>query len=235
MSFGQLREDVYRANMGLVEAGLVLLTWGNASGIDREAGVFAIKPSGVDYDSLTPADLVMVSVETGEVVEGDMRPSSDTPSHLALYQGFATIGAVVHTHSHYATAWAQACREIPALGTTHADQCYGAVPLCRPLTAAEIDEAYELHSGKVIIERFAEQGLNPDHVPAALLPGHGPFAWGKTPAKSLENAIVLEEMARLALDTQALSPGIEKLQPELLDKHFLRKHGPGAYYGQAKK
>ncbi|MHC5034634.1 MAG: L-ribulose-5-phosphate 4-epimerase AraD [Planctomycetota bacterium] len=233
MTFQRLREEVWRANMGLVDAELVVLTWGNASGADREAGVMAIKPSGVAYDRLQPEDIVIVSLETGDVVEGDLRPSSDSPTHLLLYQGFEAIGGVVHTHSAYATSWAQAAREIPCLGTTHADHFYGPVPLTRELTAEEIAEDYEHNSGKVILESFSEGGLSPEHFPAALLPGHGPFTWGTDADEALHNAIVLEEVARLAFQTVVLNPEVSELRRALLDKHFLRKHGADAYYGQA--
>ncbi|MHC4479497.1 MAG: L-ribulose-5-phosphate 4-epimerase AraD [Planctomycetota bacterium] len=232
MGFEQLRQDVWHANIGLVDAGLVVLTWGNASGADREAGVMAIKPSGVDYESLQPEDLVVLSIETGEAVDGDLRPSSDTATHLLLYQGFESIGGVVHTHSTCAAAWAQARMEIPCLGTTHADHFYGPVPLTRELTPEEVAEDYEHNCGKIILERFEAGGIDPDQAPAALLPGHGPFAWGKDAASALKNAIVLEETARLAFHTLALNPQAAALPRFLLDKHFLRKHGANAYYGQ---
>lgn len=232
MAFERLKEEVWRANMGLVEAGLVMLTWGNVSGADREAGVVAIKPSGVDYDRLQPDDIVILSLEGGEVVEGDLRPSSDTPAHLVLYQGFESVGGVVHTHSTYATSWAQAGREIPCLGTTHADHYYRPVPLTRPLTPEEVRDDYEHNMGKVILECFSDAGLKPDEVPAVLLPGHGPFVWGADPGSALKNAIVLEETARMAFQTVLLNSEVGELPRSLLDKHFLRKHGPDAYYGQ---
>lgn len=233
MAYEALREAVWKANLGLVKAGLVILTWGNVSGIDRESGVVAIKPSGVDYDTLKPKDIVLVRLGTGEIIEGnELRPSSDTPTHLELYRSFPAIGGVVHTHSSYATSWAQACREIPCYGTTHADSFFGPVPLCRHLTPEEIIEAYEANTGRVIVERFAEPGLNPDHLPGALLPNHGPFAWGATPDKAVENAIVLEEIAKMATRAESLNPDIQPIRRALLDKHFLRKHGANAYYGQ---
>jgi L-ribulose-5-phosphate 4-epimerase len=232
MGFEALQEEVWQANMGLVEAGLVVLTWGNASAADRRAGVMAIKPSGVAYDRLRPQDMVVLSLETGQVVQGDMRPSSDTPVHMLLYRGFGSIGGVVHTHSAYATAWAQARREIPCLGTTHADQFHGPVPLTRQLTEDEVAEGYERNVGRVIVSHFADAGLDPARMPAVLLPGHGPFVWGPDVRAALENAIVLEETARMAFRTVLLNPDAEELPQCLLDRHFFRKHGPGAYYGQ---
>ncbi|HEY3412552.1 MAG TPA: L-ribulose-5-phosphate 4-epimerase AraD [Armatimonadota bacterium] len=231
MKYAELREAVYAANMGLVEAGLVVLTWGNASGVDRNEGVLAIKPSGVDYKQLRPEHIVVLDLETGAVVDGDGRPSSDTPTHLALCRAFPALGGVVHTHSRYATAFAQAGVEIPCLGTTHADSFYGAIPVTRPLNEAEIREAYEANTGSVIIERFRDGGLDPTQVPGVLVANHGPFTWGSTAAKALENAVVLDFVAGMALDTYRLAncPPIPQV---LLDKHFLRKHGPGAYYGQ---
>jgi len=228
-----LRQEVYRVNMGLVEAGLVLLTWGNASGVDRDAGVMAIKPSGVDYAKLRPEDIVVLDIITGEVLDGDARPSSDTPTHLVLYRAFPGVGGMVHTHSRYATVFAQAGREIPCLGTTHADNFHGAVPVTRCLSDAEIAGEYEANTGHVIVERFRELGLDAGHVPGVLVNGHAPFAWGATPAAALENAIVLEYVAGMALDTFHLNPECPPAGQTLLDKHFLRKHGPGAYYGQA--
>lgn len=227
-----LRETVCHANQEIVKAGLVLLTWGNASACDRKAGIMAIKPSGVDYAALRPEDIVLLSLDTGKVVEGTLRPSSDTPTHLQLYRAFPGVGGVVHTHSTCATAWAQARKPLPCYGTTHADHFYGEIPLARELTAAEISEAYEHFSGVAITDVFAEKQIDPLQVSAALLPGHGPFAWGKNLDKAVENAIVLEECARMALHTLALVPNAAPLRRELLDKHFLRKHGPGATYGQ---
>jgi len=202
--FEPLKKDVYDANMALVRAGLVVLTWGNASGVDRERGVVAIKPSGVAYDALRPQDMVLVSLETGLPLEGEaLRPSSDTPTHLCLYQRFSVLGGIAHTHSRYATSWAQACREIPCYGTTHADTFHGEVPLCRPLTAAETDEAYEWNTGLAIAEHFGTAPLDPvpldpAHVPGVLLPFHAPFAWGRSPAEAAEHALIIEEVAALA-------------------------------------
>ncbi len=232
MELDELRKDVWQANMGLVEAGLVVLTWGNASGVDRAAGVMAIKPSGVDYDRLRVKDIVLVSLQTGEVTEGDLRPSSDTPTHLMLYRAFGTIGGVVHTHSPYATSWAQARREIPCLGTTHADHFYGPVPLTRQLTAQEIAGDYEVNCGKVIVDRFGEEGLNPAEVPAVLLPGHGPFVWGASPREAFENAVALEETANVAFGALLIDPHARELPQELMDKHFRRKHDRDGSYGQ---
>ncbi len=232
MRFQRLREQVCLANRRLGESGLVILTWGNVSGVDRDAGVMAIKPSGVDYNQLTPESIVVISLETGEVVEGALRPSSDTPTHWWLYREFPTIGGVVHTHSPFATAWAQAGRELPCFGTTHADYFYGTIPLTRLLTQEEIATDYELNTGKVIVECFRERGLDPELMPAVLLPYHGVFVWGADPLKALENAIVLEEVAKLAFYTLTLNPQSVSIPQPLLDKHFFRKHGPTAYYGQ---
>jgi L-ribulose-5-phosphate 4-epimerase len=232
MAYEQLKEEVWRANRKLFEAGLVVHTWGNVSGANRDEGVIAIKPSGVDYDALRPDDIVVLSLETGAVVEGRLRPSSDTPTHLILYQKFESVGGVVHTHSMYATAWAQACREIPCLGTTHADHFFGPVPLTRQLTPEEIEQDYEGNTGDVIVERFTTQGLNPLEVPGVLLPSHGPFAWGDSAIAALKNAIILEEVARIAFHTLLLEPSIGELPDALLKKHYMRKHGPDAYYGQ---
>jgi L-ribulose-5-phosphate 4-epimerase len=224
--------------MALQKSGLVVLTWGNASGVDRSAdtiggkGVMAIKPSGVAYDKLKPYDIVILAIATGEVLEGKCRPSSDTPTHLYLYQHFPNIGGVVHTHSHHATVFAQAQREIPCLGTTHADHFYGTVPCTRPLTAAEINTEYELNTGKVIVEKFREGKIDPDAVPGVLVASHAPFVWGATAQKALENAIALESIALMQLGVYQLNSQIESVPQVLLDKHFKRKHGPGAYYGQ---
>jgi L-ribulose-5-phosphate 4-epimerase len=232
MNYTALKSEVCRINQQIVRAGLVVLTFGNASAVDRAAGVMAIKPSGVDYDALTPDDIVVLSLKDGRVVEGNKRFSSDTPTHLHLYQNFPNIGGIVHTHSIQATAWAQAGREIPCLGTTHADHCYGPVPVTRMLSAKEIQGEYELNTGKIIVERFTKGRLNPDHVPMVLVAGHAPFVWGATAAKALENAVALEAMAAMALHTLALKPTARPIPPALLDKHFLRKHGAKAYYGQ---
>ena len=220
--------------MALDKAGLVVLTWGNASGVNREKGVVAIKPSGVEYHALQPKDIVLVSLEKGEPIEDGLEPSSDTPTHLALYRAFPSIGGIVHTHSVYATSWAQSCREIPSLGTTHADQFYGPVPLTRTLTDEEITENYEINTGNVIVEHMNAKNINIHHVPGALVPHHGPFVWGRNPLAALENAIALEEIAKMALATLSLNPKAA-IPQNLLDKHFLRKHGPYAYYGQRKR
>ena len=233
MAYEALKEAVWRANLDIVEAGLVELTWGNASGADREAGVVAIKPSGVDYDGMQPGDMVVLSLETGDVVEGDLKPSSDTPTHLHLYRQFEPLGGIVHTHSSHAVSWAQAERELPCLGTTHADHFYGTIPVTRRMREGEIREAYEHNTGVVIVERFREGGIDPAHIPGVLVAGHGPFAWGADPAKAVENAIVLESVARMALHTYLLNPDARPLDQVLLDKHYLRKHGAGAYYGQS--
>ena len=233
MSFAKLKEEVWLANKELAKSGLVVLTWGNVSGADHKAGVMAIKPSGVDYDGLKPEDIVVLSIDSGEKIEGSLNPSSDTASHLLLYQEFDSIGGIVHTHSAYATSWAQACREIPCLGTTHADYFYGSVPLTRQLTPEEIKEAYERNTGVVIVERFVEGGLSPDQFPGVLVPSHGVFTWGKDPVSALESSIVVEEVAKMAFHTMLLNPQAS-IPQTLLDKHFLRKHGPGAYYGQEK-
>jgi L-ribulose-5-phosphate 4-epimerase len=227
-----LKESVWRVNLDLVKAGLVVLTWGNASGVDRQAGVMAIKPSGVPYDQMTAADIVVLSLATGQVVEGARRPSSDTPTHLHLYRAFASIGGVVHTHSLHATSFAQAARQLPCLGTTHADNFYGTIPVTRQLTSEEIAEAYEHNTGKVIEDCFRQGGLDPMQVPGVLVAGHAPFTWGATPEKALENSIVLEFAAHMAIQTWALNSAAIPLPQHLVDKHFLRKHGPGAYYGQ---
>ncbi|HVT80877.1 MAG TPA: L-ribulose-5-phosphate 4-epimerase AraD, partial [Phycisphaerae bacterium] len=228
----QLKQTVFDVNMALQKSGLVVLTWGNASGVDRAAGVMAIKPSGVKYDKLTAADIVVLEIATGKTVEGTKNPSSDTPTHLHLYQQFPNIGGVVHTHSQYATTFAQAHREIPCLGTTHADHFYGTVPCTRPMTAEEIKGEYELNTGKVIVERFQKGGIDPDDVPGVLVASHAPFVWGATPQKALENAIALESIALMQLGAYQLNPKVESVPQVLLDKHFKRKHGPGAYYGQ---
>lgn len=226
----ELKQRVCAANLKLVRDGLVIQTWGNVSGVDRAAGRVVIKPSGVPYDAMRAEQMVVVDLETGATVEGDLRPSSDTPTHLLLYRAFPGIGGVVHTHSLYATAWAQARRDLPALGTTHADYFHGPVPCTRLLTPEEIAGEYELNTGRVIAERFA--GLDPLHFPGVLVASHAPFAWGETVEKAAENAVVLEHLARLASETLRISAAAEPMQPELLDRHFLRKHGPGAYYGQ---
>lgn len=228
----ELRERVVAANLALVEAGLVVLTFGNASAADREAGVMAIKPSGVAYDSLRPEDVAVVDLASGAVVSGKRRPSSDTPTHLALYRGFTDVGGVVHTHSPFATAWAQAQRELLCLGTTHADHFHGPVPVTRQLTAAEIEGDYEERTGAVIVEAFAERGLDPLELPAALVASHGPFVWGAEVEGAVENAVALEAVAASAYRSLQLAAGLEGIPAELLEKHFSRKHGAAAYYGQ---
>ena len=230
--FDELRERVVSANLALVDAGLVVLTFGNASAADRAAGVMAIKPSGVAYGVLRPGDVPVVNLVDGEVVAGTRRPSSDTPTHLALYRAFAGVGGVVHTHSPFATAWAQALRELPCLGTTHADHFHGPVPVTRQLTAAEIQGDYEERTGAVIVETFAERGLDPLELPAALVASHGPFAWGADVEAAVENAVALEAVAASTYRSFQLAAGLEGIPAELLEKHFARKHGAGAYYGQ---
>jgi L-ribulose-5-phosphate 4-epimerase len=225
----ELRERVLAANLALPEHRLVTLTWGNVSGIDRDEGLVAIKPSGVDYASLSAEDIVIVGLD-GEQVEGSGRPSTDTPTHLAIYRALETVGGIAHTHSPWATAWAQAEREIPILGTTHADLCPGPVPLARALTEAEVDGDYEAATGDVIIEAVGERGI--DEVPAVLVRGHGPFCWGADPGAAVQTAVTLEEVARMALLTQLLDPGAGPLPDAIREKHFGRKHGPQAYYGQ---
>jgi L-ribulose-5-phosphate 4-epimerase len=226
-----LRERVYRANLALNESGLVMGTFGNVSGADLDEGVFAIKPSGVPYTQLTARDMVVVSIETGEVMDGSLRPSSDTPTHLELYRAFR-CGGVVHTHSEYASAFAQARRPVCCLGTTHADYFRGDVPVTRPLTEDEVNGDYERQTGLVIVEAFHAAGLDPSQVPAALVANHGPFVWGADPMRAVELAQVLEYLARVNLLTNQLSP--QEFRPDafLVDRHYLRKHGPGAYYGQ---
>ncbi len=228
----QLKKDVCQANLDLVAEGLVIQTWGNVSGIDRKRGLVVIKPSGVPYDGMKPEHQVVVSLETGEVVEGKLKPSSDTATHLALYRAFPEIGGVVHTHSLYATAWAQARKGIPSYGTTQADYWYGDVPCTRLLTPKEIKTDYEANTGDVIVETFKKQKLDPMQHPAVLVASHGPFTWGKDAHDAVHNAVVLEFIARLASETLRINPKAKPMQPVLLDKHFLRKHGPGAYYGQ---
>lgn len=224
----ELKEKVCRANLLLKEYGLITLTWGNVSEIDRERGLVVIKPSGIPYDRMGPEDMVVTDLQ-GNRVEGKWNPSSDLDTHLELYRTYPTIGGVTHTHSRWATIFAQAGRSIPALGTTHADGFYGSVPCTRPMTPEEIAQGYELNTGKVICETFAE--LDPAAVPAVLVSSHGPFTWGKDAAKSVENAVVLEEVAMMAWHTLAMNPEA-KLPQELADKHYFRKHGPNAYYGQ---
>jgi len=229
----QLKESVCQANLDLVDSGLVIQTWGNVSGVDRTRGLVVIKPSGVAYAGMRASHMVVVSLETGAVVEGKLKPSSDTPTHLVLYRAFQEIGGIAHTHSLYATAWAQARRPIPCWGTTQADYWYGPVPCTRPLTPAEIQTDYEANTGHVIVETFRRR--DPRQQPAVLVAGHGPFAWGADAHDAVHNSVVLDYVARLASETLRLNPKVRPLQPALLDKHFLRKHGPGAYYGQNSK
>lgn len=224
----ELKKIVFDANLQLVKNKLVTLTWGNVSGIDREKGLIVIKPSGLPYDRMTADDMVVVDLD-GNLVEGKWNPSSDLPTHIALYRAFPQLGGVVHTHSRWATIFAQCGRSIPALGTTHADTFYGEVPCTRPMTPAEIAGAYDAETGNVIIETFANKSV--DEVPAALVYSHGPFTWGKNAQKAVENAIILEEVAMMAWHTQMMAPEMT-LQQELADKHYFRKHGAGAYYGQ---
>lgn len=225
-----LKEAVCRANLELPKHGLVTFTWGNVSGVNRELGAMVIKPSGVEYDHMTPEDMVVVSLTTGEILEGKWKPSSDTDTHLALYRAFPELGGIVHTHSRWATCFAQAGRGIPAYGTTHGDYFYGEIPCTRKMTPEEIAGAYELETGNVIIETF--RGKSPKDIPAVLVHSHGPFAWGTDPHNAVHNAVVLEELAFMAFHTEALAPAIGPMQQELLDKHYLRKHGKNAYYGQ---
>ena len=230
--FEALKQAVYDANMELYHRGLVLYTWGNVSQCDREKGVFAIKPSGVEYEKLTPDDIVVLSLEDGSKLEGDFNPSSDTPTHFGLYRAFEGIGGITHTHSTCAVAWAQAGKEIPCLGTTHADYIRGSVPVTRYLTPDETERAYEAETATVIIEAFKDK--NPVHTPAVLVRGHGPFTWGKDGAQSVYHAVVLEEVAKMAMYTASIGE-ICALPAHIQDKHFLRKHGPKAYYGQKGK
>jgi len=223
-----LKLKVFNANLEIDEHGLVIFTWGNVSGIDREKGLVVIKPSGVSYEALRPEDMVVVDLE-GRVVEGDLKPSSDTPTHLVLYNHFKNIGGIVHTHSEWATSWAQSRRPIPAYGTTHADYFYGEIPCTRPLTRDEVNGDYERETGNVIVETFS--GINPDAVPGVLVSQHGPFAWGTDPDNAVHNAVVLEEIARMAFRNEMLG-NKKSMDTFLLDKHFLRKHGKDAYYGQ---
>lgn len=227
----KLRQRVYEANMELPRRGLVTYTWGNVSGIDRERGLVVIKPSGVRYEELTPESLVVLDLD-GKIVEGELHPSSDTKTHLELYRAFPALGGIVHTHSPYAVAWAQAGRDIPCYGTTHADYFYGPIPCARHLTPAEIDEDYEKNTGKVIVETFGQRGIDPAHVPAVICRSHGPFTWGKDAAEAVYHAAVLEEVAKMALLTRAVDAAAAPAPQHVQDKHFLRKHGPNAYYGQ---
>lgn len=227
----ELKEKVFKANLDLVKHGLVIFTWGNVSGIDREKGLVVIKPSGVSYDEMKADDMVVVDLATGKVVEGSLRPSSDTPTHLALYRAWPEIGGVVHTHSTYATAWAQAGKGIPNIGTTHADYFHEAIPCTRDMTEAEVKGDYELETGNVIVERFS--GINPVHTLGVLVKNHGPFSWGTSPADAVHNAVVMEQVAKMAHIAFLVNPDLT-MNPLLVEKHFSRKHGPNAYYGQKK-
>ena len=232
MSLTSLKEQVFEANLALPRHNLVTFTWGNVSAIDRASGRVAIKPSGVDYDVMTVDDIVVVDLESGRVVEGSKKPSSDTATHLALYRAFETIGGIVHTHSRHATIWAQSGLDLPAWGTTHADYFYGKIPCTRLMTAQEIAEDYEHNTGEVIIETFRSRDISPAAIPAVLVNAHGPFAWGSDADNAVHNAVVLEEVAYMGIFSRQLTPGITDMQQVLLDKHYLRKHGANAYYGQ---
>lgn len=229
----ELKQKVYKANMALVEHGLVIFTWGNVSGIDREKGLVVIKPSGVSYDVMKADDMVVVDLATGNVVEGDLRPSSDTPTHLAIYRAWPEVGGVVHTHSTYVTAWSQAGIDLPNIGTTHADYFHQAIPCTPDMTEAEVKGDYELETGNVIISTFASRGINPMHTPGVMVKNHGPFAWGKTPDEAVHNAVVMEQVAKMAFVAYQVNPHLT-MNPLLVEKHFSRKHGPNAYYGQKK-
>lgn len=224
-----LKRAVLEANLELPKRNLVIYTWGNVSGIDREKGIIAIKPSGVEYDNMTVDDIVLLDM-TGRVIEGRLKPSSDTPTHVALYNAFPELGGICHTHSPYATIWAQAGMGIPPLGTTHGDYFYGEIPCTRDMTEEEIRTDYEANTGAVIIETF--KNINPVDIPAVLVKNHGPFTWGKTPAEAVHNAAVLEQVAMMAIYSRLINPDVGPMPKRLLDKHYLRKHGPGAYYGQ---
>jgi L-ribulose-5-phosphate 4-epimerase len=228
----ELKENVFKANMDLPKYGLVTFTWGNVSAIDRKSGLVVIKPSGIAYEIMNASDMVVVDLY-GKLIEGKLNPSSDTATHLELYKAFKGIGGIVHTHSSYATSWAQSGRSIPCYGTTHADYFYGEIPCARSLSKDEIDEAYEKNTGKVIIETF--EGKNPLEVPGVLCTNHGPFAFGKDADKAVYNAVVIEEVAKMALFTESLNPNVKPAPQRILDKHYLRKHGANAYYGQTKK
>ncbi len=227
----KLKEEVFQANLELVKQGLVIYTWGNVSGIDRESNLVVIKPSGVDYDTMTVDDMVVIDLD-GHIIEGKLNPSSDTPTHLALYKEYDTIGSVVHTHSEWATSWAQAGASIPCYGTTHADYFYGEIPCTRKLSSEEIMGDYELNTGLVMIETLKENKLEPLEVPGLIIFNHGPFTWGTTPEKAVHNSKVMEEVAKMAYRTEKINPRIRPIDSVLLDKHYLRKHGKNAYYGQ---
>lgn len=226
----KLKQEVFEANMDLVKHGLVIFTWGNVSGIDREKELVVIKPSGVSYEVMKAEDMVVLDLN-GNVVDGKLKPSSDTATHLALYKAFPNVGGIVHTHSTYATAWAQAGIDLPSIGTTHADYFKDNIPCTRDMTKAEIESQYELETGNVIIERFRSANLNEDYTPGVLVNNHGPFSWGKDPHNAVHNAVVLEQVARMASISFSVNPNL-KMNEELIKKHFFRKHGPDAYYGQ---
>jgi len=232
MSLTSLKKQVLEANLALPQHNLVTFTWGNVSAIDRASGLVAIKPSGVDYDVMTLEDIVVLELESGRVVEGVKKPSSDTATHLALYRAFESIGGIVHTHSRHATIWAQSGLDLPAWGTTHADYFYGNIPCTRLMTPQEIAEDYEHNTGEVIIETFRTRNISPAAIPAVLINAHGPFAWGSNAENAVHNAVVLEEVAYMGIFSRQLTPGIRDMQQVLLDKHYLRKHGANAYYGQ---
>ncbi len=226
-----IKEEVFKANLELVKQNLVIYTWGNVSAIDRESGLVVIKPSGVDYDLMTLEDMVVLDLD-GNIIEGKYKPSSDTPTHLALYREYDNIGSVVHTHSEWATSWAQAGREIPVYGTTHSDYFYGPILCTRTLTQEEVAVDYELNTGLVMIETLKEKQKDPSHIPGMIICNHGPFSWGKSATDAVHNAKVMEEVAKMAFRTEVLNPGIQPVSNYILDKHYLRKHGANAYYGQ---
>lgn len=229
----ELKEKVFRANLDLVKHNLVIFTWGNVSGIDREKGLVVIKPSGVDYDKMKASDMVVVDLATGKVVEGDLNPSSDTPTHLVLYREFPEIGGIVHTHSIYATAWAQAGKDIPNIGTTHADYFHDEIPCTDDMVESQMAE-YEKETGVVIVDRIRKGNINPMHTPGVLVKNHGPFSWGKDPDNAVYNSVVMEQVAKMAFVSFCVNPATT-MNPLLVEKHFSRKHGPNAYYGQKKK
>ena len=229
----ELKEKVFRANLDLVKHNLVIFTWGNVSGIDREKGLVVIKPSGVDYDKMKASDMVVVDLATGKVVEGDLNPSSDTPTHLVLYREFPEIGGIVHTHSSYATAWAQAGKDIPNIGTTHADYFHDEIPCTDDMVESQMAE-YEKETGVVIVDRIRKGNINPMHTPGVLVKNHGPFSWGKNPDNAVYNSVVMEQVAKMAFVSFCVNPATT-MNPLLVEKHFSRKHGPNAYYGQKKK